>query len=469
MSNNSEIVFMPAYELAGLIKKRQVSPVEVVEAHLARIEALNPKVDAFITVARTEALQRAHTAEKEITAGHYRGPLHGVPYAPKDIIATKGIRTTNGSRVTADWVPDYESTLTARLNEAGAILIGKVNCLEFAMGSGIFSVFGPARNPWALDHSPHGSSSGSGASVAACMTPLSIGTDTGGSIRSPARACGIVGLKPTFGRISLFGVTTLSWTCDHAGPMTRTVKDAALMLSCMAGRDPKDRSASHEPVPDYAATLIGGIKGLRVGVPTNYFFDGLQPETKTVVMSAIHKLQDLGAHLVDLQVPHAELAGAALGVIEMSEGACYHEKRLKEKGDLMEPLVRERLQAARLFTAADYIKAMRVRTILMDDLRAVFEKCDVLAMPVGNAAIKLETPDQVRSDATRPSSGHDNYSLANMTGYPAMVVPCGFTAGPPQLPLGFQLYGKPFEEATLFRVANAYESATEWHKRHPVL
>ena len=243
----SELLFKPVAELAPLLKTGKLSPVELVRACLDRIEAVNPKVNAFITVTGERALKEARKAERDIAAGHYRGPLHGVPYAPKDLLATNGVRTTNGSKVTANWVPDHESTVTARLNQAGAILIGKLNLLEFAMGSGQTGLVGPARNPWDLAYSPSGSSSGSGAAVAAGMVPLAIGTDTGGSIRNPAKSCGIVGLKPTYGRVSRFGVTTLSWTLDHVGPMARTVADVARMLQVMAGADPRDRTAAACP------------------------------------------------------------------------------------------------------------------------------------------------------------------------------------------------------------------------------
>src|SRR5215813_6544204 len=273
MAAPTDLVFMNARELAGLIKSRKVSPVEVVQTYLDRIQELNPKVNAFITVTEDQALDRARQAERDIRAGRYLGPLHGVPYAPKDILATKGILTTNGSKVTPDWVPDYESTITDRLNKAGAILIGKINLLEFAMGSGVLSGFGPARNPWNLDYSPSGSSSGSGSAIAAFMVPLSIGTDTGGSVRGPAAACGIVGLKQTYGRVSRFGVSTLSWSLDHAGPMTKTVADAALMLQVIAGIDPKDPSTQNEPVPDYSRAITGNVRGIRIGVPSNYYFE----------------------------------------------------------------------------------------------------------------------------------------------------------------------------------------------------
>jgi aspartyl-tRNA(Asn)/glutamyl-tRNA(Gln) amidotransferase subunit A len=469
---DSELVFKSGQELGSLLKSRQVTAVDVVRAYLARVEALNPKVNAFITVTADHALARAKQVDAEIAGGKYRGPLHGLPYAPKDILATKGIRTTNGSKVTADWVPSYESTITTRLNKAGAILLGKLNLLEFAMGSGVLSGFGPARNPWDLEYGPGGSSSGAGVALAAYMTPLAVGTDTGGSIRVPAALCGIVGLKQTYGRVSRYGVTTLSWTLDHAGPMTKTVADAAMMLQTIAGPDPHDPTAARVPVPDYMKALAGDISGVRIGVPTNYFFDGNAEEAATV-RKAVQTLHDMGARIVDVDVPHANLAGSAGWIIAMAEAACFHEKRLKEKPELFDPLVRERLEAAKFYPATDYIKAMRVRTLLMEDMRRVFEKCDVMAVPGGGPATKLESPERARSDVkpgsvSTPFRGGTTF-IGDMTGLPAIVIPCGFTAGPPVLPLTIQFYGKPFDESTLFRVSHAYESATDWHRRRPTI
>lgn len=470
---DSELVFKSGRELASLIKARKISPVEVTQTFLDRIDALNPRLNAFITVTRDHALAQAREAEKDITAGKYRGPLHGLPYAPKDILATKGILTTNGSKVTAKWVPDFESTITRRLSDAGAILIGKLNLLEFAMGSGVLSGFGPARNPWALDYSPAGSSSGSGTALAAYMTPLSIGTDTGGSIRGPANFCGIVGLKQTYGRVSRFGVTTLSWTLDHAGPMTKTVADAAMLLQAIAGADPNDPTATSDPVPDYSRVLTGTVKGVRIGVPTNYFFEGANAESEKAVRAAIARLREMGATVVDVEVPHANMAGSAGWIIAMAEAACFHEKRLRESPELFDPIVRERLEAAKFYPATDYIKAMRVRTILMEEMRRVFEKCDVMAVPGGNPATKLESPDRAGSDVKQdapatPYRGGNTF-IGNMTGLPAIVVPCGFTTEAPVRPLTIQFYAKPFDEAALFRVSHAYESVTEWHKRRPPL
>ena len=468
---SSDLVFQSAAELGLLLRTRKVSPVELVRAYLARIESVNSKVNAFLTVTGERALSEAHVAEKEIRGGRYRGPLHGIPYAPKDLIATKGIRTTNGSRVTADWVPEHESTVTARLREAGAILLGKLNLLEFAMGSGQRGLQGPARNPWDPRYSPSGSSSGSGAAVAAGMAPLTIGTDSGGSIRGPAKSCGVVGLKPTYGRVSLHGVTTLSWTLDHVGPMGRTVADVARALQVMAGRDALDSASSRTRVPDYARALTGTVKGLRLGVPSEYFFDRVQPETEAALRRAINVLQDRGVELVDVKVRDAAMCGAASSVILGAESAAFHRKRLIEKGELLDPLVRERLEAGALHAAIDYIQALRLRTVLMDEMRRVFATCDVLMLPAGNPPPLLEgeiagtdlPPDPPL--APRP----DTFNLANVTGIPALVLPCGFTVGPPVLPLGIQFCAKPFAEATLFRIGHAYQTATAWHRRRPEL
>ncbi|HYM11961.1 MAG TPA: amidase [Bryobacterales bacterium] len=467
----SEILFQSVAELAPLLKTRKLSPVEVVRAFLDRIEAVNAKVNAFITVTGEQALEQARRAEREIAAGRYRGPLHGLPYAPKDLLATKGIRTTNGSKVTANWIPDYESTVTARLNRAGAILIGKLNLVEFAMGSQQKGLVGPARNPWDLAYSPSGSSSGSGAAVAAGMVPLAIGSDTGGSIRNPAKSCGVVGLKPTYGRVSRFGVTSLSWTLDHVGPMAKTVGDVARMLQAIAGRDPQDRDSAPAPVPDYARALTGNVKGLRIGIPTEHFFEWVEPETDAAIRRALSLLQEQGAVVVDVKVRNAALGSTASAVILNSEAAAYHEKRFKEHADLLDPLVRERLEVATFNSAVDYIKALRIRTILMEEMRRVFQTCDVLALPAGNPAPKLDA-ETVGTDApTDPPAPRrpDTYNIANMTGIPAIVLPCGFTAGPPTLPLAIQFCAKPFDEATLFRVGHAYQSATDWHKRRPPL
>ena len=468
-----ELVFKGGRELARLIRGKQVSPVEVVGAFLDRIEDLNPKVNAFITILRDEALAKARRAEQEIQAGRYIGPLHGLPYAPKDILATKGHRTTNSSDVTADNVTHHESTITDRLNKAGAIMVGKLSMSPFAMGNATLTSFGSARNPWNLNYSPSGSSSGSGASLAAYMVPLSIGTDTGGSIRGPASANGIVGLKQTYGRVSRYGVTTLSWTLDNAGPMTKTVADNANMLQVIAGRDPMDPVTTDDPVPDYSRALTGNVEGLRIGIPKNYFFEGTDPEADKAVRDAVQVLVEGGATTIDVEIPHADLAGQALWIIAMSEAACFHEKRLREQWDDFDLQIQRELGAAMFYTATDYIKANRIRTILQNEMQQVFRKCDVMAVPGSkNKPRELRTAEQARAgydETTATSVRRGNTSIGNMTGYPALVLPCGMFSGTPTFPVTIQLYGKPFDEFTLYRAAHAYESATDWHLRRAPL
>lgn len=449
---------LTAGELAPLLRAKKISPVELVRASLAQIERLNPRVQAFLTVTGERALAAARQAEEEIRRGRYRGPLHGIPYAPKDILATKGIRTTNGSRATAEWVPEYESAVTERLAAAGAILVGKLNLLEFAMGSGQRGLVAPARNPWSLAHSPSGSSSGSGAALAARMVPLTVGTDTGGSIRGPAKSCGVVGLKPTYGRVSRQGVTTLSWTLDHVGPMARTVADVAALLAGMTGA--KARRPAGE-----------GVKGLRIGWVEGYLWENVEPAVGAALRAAMELLERMGAVRVAVQVAHAEMATPALGVILGAESASVHEERLRESAALLDPLVRERLEANSLYSAMDYIKALRVRTVLREEMRRVFTRCDAVLLPAGNPAPLLEQ-EVVETDlppaVPRPARP-DPFNLANLTGIPALVLPCGFTAGPPALPMGLQLWGRPHGEATLFRIGQAYQEATDWHRRRPAI
>ncbi len=454
----TDLFYQPVSWLAPLLKARKLSPVELVRALLDRIESVNPRVNAFLTVTAEHALTQAKVAEQEIGRGHYRGPLHGIPYAPKDIVATKGILTTNGSRVTANWIPDHESAVTTRLTQAGAILFGKLNLLEFAMGSGQRGLNGPTRNPWALDYSPSGSSSGSGAALAAGMVPLTIGTDSGGSIRGPAKSCGVVGLKPSYGRISVDGVTTLSWTLDHVGPMARSVADTATLFGVLA--EPTTKAPSPK-----------SLKGLRLGVPTEHFFKNVLPETDAALRRALSVLHDLGVVLVDVNVADASMASTASAVILGSESAAYHQKRLQEHPELFDPLVRERLETSSLHSALDYIKALRVRSVLTQEMHRVFQVCDVLMLPAGNAAPQL-TDEIVMTDLPTnppPPARPDVVNLANITGIPALVIPCGFTAGPPSLPLGIQFCAGHFDEATLFRLGNAYQSATDWHTRTPPL
>ena len=470
---DTDILFRPATEQAALIRSKALSPVELTRAYLDRIEALEPRLNAFITVTAEVARAAARAAEDAVMRGEPLGLLHGVPYATKDILATRGIRTTNGSKVTADAVPDFDATVTAKLADAGAILLGKLNLSEFAMGSGTLSGFGPARNPWDTARSPAGSSSGSGAALAAGMTSLAVGTDTGGSIRGPAAVNGVVGLKATYGRVSRYGVSPLAWSLDHAGPMARTVADAALMLQAMAGFDPLDRTTDHTPVPPYAEQLGGDLKGVRIGVPVRHFAVA-DAQAQGAFEAALMVLESLGATLVDVDVPHAPYAGSAGHIITLTEAAAYHEQRMADAPELFDPIIRERMEASRFYSALDYIKCQRIRSLLMDEMAAVFTRCEVMATPAnGGLAGLLESAETAGSEIKPGSSPTEfrvgNTFLGNMTGLPAMVQPCGFSSGDTPLPIGIQFYARAYDEAAMFRIGHAYEQATDWHLRHPIL
>ncbi|MEO5894145.1 MAG: amidase [Vicinamibacterales bacterium] len=459
-------------QLGELIRTRKASSLEIVDGFLERAERLNPALNAFITITAEHARVRARQADSDIRRGSYRGSLHGIPYALKDIIATRGIRTTNASRVTADWVPEFDATITQRLDKAGAILLGKLNLREFATGSGVLSGFGVVINPWAAEYTAAGSSSGSAAAVAARMVPMTVGTDTGGSIRGPAAVCGIVGLKPTYGRVSLHGVTPLGWSLDHAGPMAATVEDTALMLQVVAGHDPNDTTSSNETVPNYAASITRGIVGLRIGVPKRHFTEGSHPDVEKAYRDALTTLESLRASMITVDIPHADLASAAGGAIAMAEAAVFHEKRLRDTPELFDPLVRERLEVARFYTATDYIKAQRLRSVLMQEVADALTLCDLIAVPAyPRLPARQESRETAGSDVKPgpPPQGYrvSNSYIANMTGIPALVLPCGFSSGAPTLPIALQLYGRPFDEATLFRAGHAYQQRTDWHLRLP--
>ena len=465
----TSLVYASIAELGALYQRKAVSPVEVTRAVLDRIEALDKDLKAYITVLREPAMQAARKAERAIRAGRSLGPLHGVPVSLKDLFATKGIRTTSGSKINADHVPDRDSTVAARLAAAGAILVGKVNMHEFAFGpTGINPHYGTPRNPWDRQRVTGGSSSGSGAAVAAGLCHGSMGTDTGGSVRIPAALCGIVGLKPTYGRVSRAGVTTLAWSMDHPGPMTRTVRDAALMLQTIAGYDPADPASSRAKVPNYTRGLGARLKGLRVGLPTDYFRDLVDPEVEAAVQAAAKVLQGLGAKLVEVSLPHFQYGPAISVVILTAEATAYHEPALRSRPDDYGADVRERLRLGHFLTATQYLNAQRARGAMLDDIRAAFRTVDAILSPTA-PIVAPRTDDLTIQWPTRREDARSALPRLtrpwNLTGLPAISVPCGFTAG--GLPIGLQVAGRPFDESTVLRLAHAYEQATEWHTRRP--
>jgi aspartyl-tRNA(Asn)/glutamyl-tRNA(Gln) amidotransferase subunit A len=452
-------------EAAPLIRERKLSPVELTDACLAHIEAVEPQLNAFITVTANEARAAAETAADEIARGEHRGALHGIPVALKDLFATAGIRTTAGSIILADNVPAEDSDPAARLKAAGAVLAGKLNMHEFAYGAtGVNPHFGACRNPWDTSRITGGSSSGSGASVATGECFAALGTDTGGSIRIPASLCGVVGLKPTFGRVSRRGVIPLSWSLDHVGPLTRSVEDAALVLQAIAGRDPLDASSTAEPVPDYTAGLRDGVKGLRIGVPREFFFDNVDPEVAAAVRKAIGVLEGLGAVVREVSLPLIAETPPAVTAIMLPEALAYHRKWMEKRPDDYGEDVRYRLELGATFLAVHHVQAQRLREIIVGRWRdEVFDRVDVLAMPATMApAFPIE-----RSDLSVTFSLIRNTNPLNLLGVPAISVPCGFTES--GLPIGLQLAGRWWDEAAVLRAAFAYEQASDWRRQAPPL
>ena len=458
---SQELCYLTIAEAAQRLQAREISPVELTQAHLDRIQALDGRLNAYITVTAERALEEASRAERTFASGHVVGPLQGIPVATKDLMYTRGILTSAGSKVLCDFVPDYDATVMERLRDAGAVLLGKLNLMEFAMGGSFHNVhYGDIHNPWDLDRFPGGSSSGAGAATAAGLCMGALGTDTGGSIRSPANNCGIVGLKPTYGLVSRHGVIPLSWSLDHVGPMTRTVEDCALMLQVVAGHDPHDPTSSRAPVPDYSAHLKKGIRGLRIGVLQSPFFDDLSEEVALAVELALTVFTELGATLKEVALERVTKARAVYDSVVYSEATAYHLPWMRTKIDDYGPNTRGRLEQGLAMPATAYVQAQRERRLLVRDAMAILDETDLLLAP--GAARTAGRLDEEGAAALR---GYTN--VFNITGLPVLSVPCGFSDT--NLPISFQVVGRPFDEATVLRAAYAYEQVTPWHKRRPDL
>ena len=452
-------------EAAAKIGSKELSPVELAESVLGRIQAVDGKVGAFAAVTADRAMQDARQAAEDIAAGNYRGALHGVTVGVKDLVDTAGIATTSSSKTRTDNVPSSDAAVVERLAGAGAVLVGKTHTHEFAYG-----VITPTtRNPWNLDHIPGGSSGGSAAAIASQMCQGAIGTDTGGSIRIPSSACGTVGLKPTYGRVSRRGITSLSWALDHVGPITRTVRDAALMMNVLAGYDRADPGTVDEPVPDFTAGLDDGVEGMVFGLPTNYFFDNIDPEVEAAVRAAVDVLTGLGAQIREIELPLADAYMSVEFGILVPEASAYHQTLLREKADLYTDDVRVFLDAGELMLATDYIKALRVRTLIQEGWRDMFEGLDAVLAPtlpataarVGQASFNWDAEEAVINSYVRTSAP------GNLTGLPGLSVPCGFSKD--GLPIGLQILGKPFAEPTVLRIGAAYEAANPTAGKVPVI
>jgi len=467
--DSKELCFLSAGQLSRLIHKKEVSPVEVINAHLSRIDALEPKLNSFITLLPDQAMFAARQAEKEIQSGRYLGPLHGIPFGLKDLFYAKGVRNTSGSKIFDHFIPDFDSTIALRLKEAGAILLGKLNMHPFAYGpTGENEEYGHMHNPWNPALIAGGSSGASGSAVASGQCTLTMGTDTGGSVRIPGALCGIVGFKPTYGRLSRYGITALSWSQDHPGPMARTVEDCALVMNAVSGYDPNDPTSLNLPVPNFTKALTDQIKGLKVGVIKEFFEVPIESKVKECVWKAIEKLGELGAIVSEVSWPIYHYTMAIASIIQMAEATAYHSKLIRENASKIYPPVRLRLEAGIFISATDYIQAQRARILFYRQSLDLLKEVDLLAgptvpvtaFPIGTFEVKVGDQKvnvvSLLTQYTRPF---------NLNGFPAITVPCGFSNE--GLPIGLQLVGRPFDEEDVLRVAHAYEQATEWHRRRP--
>ena len=468
--SNPELTFLSISEAARLIEAGEVSPVDLVEECLERIERLDDDLRAFITVTGDSALAEAKRADDAAARRNRKGPLHGIPVALKDIIDTAGVLTTSGSRIHAGRVPSTDATVTERLGDAGAVLMGKLNLSEFAMGGTVKHAFGTPKNPWDRSRNPGSSSSGSAISVASAMCFGSLGSDTGGSIRGPASYCGIVGVRPTYGRVPRHGVTPLSWSLDTVGPMARTVLDCGIMLQAIAGHDPRDPTSSRSPVPNYTEELEARTGRLNIGLPVELCEpDVLDPEVKTAFDAAMAVLQRVAGTISSVSLPAIDRSPVPVIVISDADAADYHAPWLRTRASEYDANVQLRLLTGAATPADAYVRAQRIRALVRAEMLGALDRFDVLAAPATHTA----APPLAIAAGTGGSFGDLREDLprrvfsgpASLSGLPTLVLPCGFTTA--GLPIGLQLMGRPFEEAALFRLGRAYERETGWHLQRP--
>ena len=464
--DKKDIPFLTATELSNLIAAREVSPVEAAEAYLDRIDDLDFQFNSYLTVSRGEALRAAREAEDEIMRSNIRGPMHGVPIAVKDQMWTKGIRTTGGSRILADFVPDEDATVIAKLKDAGAVLLGKTNLSEFAI-TPFSHRFSLPRNPWDLDLSAGGSSSGSGAATAAFLCATSLGEDTGGSIRRPAAWCGLVGMRPTWGLVSRYGLMKGIWSMDTIGPISRSVADAAITLGAIAGHDPKDPYSWNKPVPDYLGALDGDISGIRIGVVSELLHDEVvEPETRDVVQRAIAVLGELGALVEEVSIPLTAHANTVSSILLAAEPAQNQREWVLDRLEDYGHDNRIGLLVGSLMPGVAYLKAQKLRSMLRKQVHETLGNYDVLVSPTaGRPAVPRQDDPVITSKEMAGRMPYMRTNTFNLSSTPAVSVPCGFNSG--SLPIGLQIAGRPGEDATVLKVAHAYEQATSWHTMRP--
>ena len=468
----SDIPFLSATELAEQFRLKNISPTEACQAYLDRIGQVDGKLNSYITVCGEQALADAREAESEIARGDYKGPMHGIPVAVKDQFNTRGILTTAGSTILKDFIPGEDSTVITKLREAGSVLLGKLNMSEFAMGDAFRHPYGRPHNPWDLQRNPGTSSSGSGAATAAFLCATSIGEDTGGSIRGPATFCGLVGIRPSQGRVSRYGMLGAVWSMDIGGPISRTVADCAMTLEAVAGYDPKDPYTWDVPVPCYTDALDGDVRGIRIGVIRELMdHESVEPDVGNAVRSAISSLGELGASVEEVSIPLITSSSVIFGAISQVEGAAIQRDWIRDRLDDYDHNVRIRQLSGSLIPAQAYYKAQRLRTVLRNQMLDALNSVDVLVLPTSSIpAPKIPAAAGIgsKSEAKAAFSGRRIYTNpGNLSGVPALSVPCGFTSESPQLPIGLQTMGRPFDEATVLKVAHAYEQNSSWHTRRP--
>jgi aspartyl-tRNA(Asn)/glutamyl-tRNA(Gln) amidotransferase subunit A len=452
---------MTISEAAERIRKKEVSPVEITRTCLRCIEKWNPDLNSFITVMSESALAEALAAESEIAQGKWRGPLHGIPIALKDLIDVSGVRTTAASAFFKDHVATHDAEVVRRLRQAGAVILGKNNLHEFAYGgSSLVSYFGDTHNPWDTAHIAGGSSGGSAAAVAAGLAYAAIGTDTAGSVREPAALCGCVGLKPTYGRVSNRGIFPLSFSLDHVGPLTSSVEDAAIMLQAIAGYDPDDLTSSDVPIAEYVASMRQGVKTLRVGVPREYFFEEIDAEVASAVEHALRGIQSLGTEIREIK-----LEAPTDRKLQAAESYACHAENIARTPELYQDETLRRIRTGEKVSAAEYIEARRDLERARRDIRQIFAEIDVLVTPTMPIPAPAIATLKATPDALRPAELKllRNTRPFNVWGLPAITVPCGFTES--GLPIGLQIAGPHWREDLVLRLAYAYEQATAWHKR----
>jgi len=468
--DKAQIPFLAATELSALIKTRDLSPVEATQAYLERIEQVDRQLNSYITVCGDEALAQARHAEQEISSGGYVGPMHGIPVAVKDQFYTRGIRTTNGSTIQRDFIPSEDATVIATLKQAGAVLLGKLNMSEYASGDSFHHPYGRPRNPWDLSRNPGTSSSGSGAATAAFLCSTSLGEDTGGSIRGPAAFCGLVGIRPSWGRVSRYGVFGASWSMDTVGPISRTTADCAMTLAAIAGYDPKDPYTWDAPVPNYSSMLSRDISGIKIGVIQERVDAAVvETDVRNAVVKAISVLGELGASIQEATIPLMPHSAVISSIIIGTDAASLNRRDIAEHLAEFDHNNQVRLLTGSIIPANAHLKATKLRQLLRRQIMDALENVDVLVLPTSSIPAPL-IPGQAginsKQEVLDGFKGRRSFtSPFNLSNTPALSINCGFTSA--DLPVGLQIVGRPFDEAKLFQVAHAYEEATDWHNRRP--